>query len=121
MELKVANLKLTVYEDESLTQAKRVVETDELKIPYRTATYIIDCLDKMDFKNTDTIIKFITGNVDKLDKVIKATFGVSEAELDCLNTTEVVAVGVELYKWCLGKLNNLNGGTESKNAVTAAE
>lgn len=121
MDLRVANLRLTVYTDESLTEPKRVVETDELKIPYRTATYIIDCLDKADFKDNDAILKFITGNVDKLDKVIKATFGVTEAELDCLNTTEVVTVGVELYKWCMQKLNNMNGGTDSKNAVTAAE
>ena len=56
----------------------------------------------------------------KLDKIIKATFGLSDAELDCVDVAELSEVAVELFKWGTEKLNSLNGGKE-KNAVTAAE
>lgn len=114
-------LALTVYTDETLTEKKRVAEADSLKIPYRVAMYVGGSLDKIDLKDTDAIFKFVTGSLDKLDKVIKATFGLSEAELDCVDAAELVPVGVELYKWVLEKLQNMKGGTDSKNAVTAAE
>lgn len=114
-------LALTVYTDETLTEKKRVIEADRLKIPYRVAIYIGQSLDKVDLKDTDAIFKFVTGSLDKLDKIVKATFGVSEAELDCVDVAELGAVGVELYKWGIEKLQSINGGTDSKNAVTAAE
>lgn len=113
-------LALTVYTDESLTEVKRVVEAERLRIPYRVAIYIGESLDKINLNSTDDIFNFVTGSLDKVDKIIKATFGVSEAELDCVDVAELGAVGVELYKWGMEKLNSLNGGSE-KNAVTAAE
>lgn len=114
-------LALTVYTDDTLTEVKRVVEADRLKIPYRVAIYIGESLDKVDLKNTDAIFNFVTGSLDKLDKIIKATFGLSEAELDCVDVAELGAVGVELYKWGIEKLQSMKGGSDSKNAVTAAE
>lgn len=113
-------LALTVYTDDTLTEVKRVAEAEGLRIPYRVAIYIGESLDKVNLNSTDDIFKFVTGSLDKLDKIIKATFGVSEAELDCVDVAELGAVGVELYKWGMEKLSSLKGGSE-KNAVTAAE
>ena len=93
------NLVLNIYTDDTLTEIKRVVEADRLKIPYRVAMYIGQSLDTLDLKNEDDIFKFLTGSMDKLDKVIKATFGVTDTELDCVDVAELGAVGVELYKW----------------------
>ena len=107
-------LVLNIYTDETLQEVKRVAEADELRIPYRVAIYVAQSLDKLDLKNTDDIFKFVTGSVDKLDKIIKATFGVTESELDCVNLAELGAVGVEIYKWFIGKVNSLNGNN-SKN------
>ena len=120
MELKVAKLALTVYTDESFTEIKREVVADRLKIPYRVAIYIGESLDKIDLKSKDAVFNFVTGNLDKLDRIIKATFGLSDADMDCVDATELGAVGVELYKWCMEKLTGLKGDSE-KNAVTAAE
>lgn len=113
-------LALTVYTDDTLTETKRVAEADRLRVPYRVAIYIGESLDKLNFNSTDDIFNFVTSNLDKLDKIIKATFGLSEAELDCVDVAELGAVGVELYKWGIEKLNGLKSGDE-KNAVTAAE
>ena len=108
------NLVLNIYVDDTLTEVKRVAEADRLKIPYRVAMYIGQSLDTLDLKNEDDIFKFVTGSLDKLDKVIKATFGVTDTELDCIDVAELGAVGVELYKWGIEKLQTLKGD-KSKN------
>lgn len=109
------NLVLNIYEDETLTKLKRKAEADRLKIPYRVAIYIGQSLDKLDLKNDTDILSFIGGNMENVDKIIKATFGVSESELDCIDAGELGNVATELYKWGINKLGSLKGGQE-KNA-----
>ena len=103
---------LNIYTDETLTEVKRVAEADRLKIPYRVAMYIAQSLDKLDVKNDNDLLNFIGENIDKLDKIIKAIFGVSELELDYIDAGELGAVAVELYKWGIDKINSLKGGQE---------
>ena len=106
------NLVLNIYTDETLTEVKRIAEADRLKIPYRVAIYIGQSLDKLDVKNDNDLLNFIGENIDKVDKIIKATFGVSELELDYIDAGELGAVAVELYKWGIEKINSLKGGQE---------
>ena len=113
------NLVLKIYTDETLTEVKRVAEADRLKIPYRVAMYIAQSLDKLDVKNDNDLLNFIGGNIDKLDKIIKATFGVTDSELDCVDAGELGAVGKELYTWGIDKLNSLKGGQEKNVQMTA--
>lgn len=108
-------LKLTVYEDETLANIKRVAEADTLKIPYRVAMDIAASLELVDLDNNNQILNVITSHMDKLDKIMKATFKVTEAELECVNIMELGAVGTELYKWGISKINSLKGDS-SKNA-----
>lgn len=111
------NLVLNIYTDESLTELKRVAEAEKLKIPYRVAMYIIASLENVDIKTDEDLIKFISGNVDKVDKIIKATFGVSESELDCIDAGELGSLCVELYKWGMDKVESIKGGKELKNVM----
>ena len=113
------NLVLNIYTDDMLTEVKRVAEADRLKVPYRVAMYIGQSLDTLDLKSENDIFKFVTGSLDKIDKIIKGTFGVSETELECIDVAELGAVAVELYKWGMEKLNSLKGN-QSKNVVTTA-
>lgn len=107
-------LQLKVYTDDTLQEVKRVAEADELVIPYRVSCYLIKSLDSVDIENEDDLIKFISGNIDKLDKVVKATFGLSELELDCVNTMDLIGALRELYAWITLKLKGIDGGG-SKN------
>lgn len=110
------NLVLNIYTDDTLTEVKRVAEADRLKIPYRVTVTIGKSLETLDINNDSDLINFVSQNLDKLDKVIKATFGVSELEMECIDTMELGAVGVELYKWAIDKISSLRGGNDSKNA-----
>lgn len=107
-------LKLNVYTDETMTELKRVCEADKLKIPYRVAMYLIQSLDSVNLNNEDDIIKFISSNIDKMDKILKATFGVTESELDCLDAGELIETLKELYKWGVEKVSKLS----DKNSKT---
>lgn len=108
---------LNVYTDETLTEVKRTVEAERLKIPYRVVMYVAQSLENVDLKSEDDIFNFIVKSIDKVDKVIKATFGVSENELDCVDAGELGKVATELYKWAIDKINTLKGN-DSKNAQT---
>lgn len=108
------NLVLNIYTDDTLTEIKRTVEADRLKIPYRVAMYIGQSLEKVDIKNDNDLLNFVTGSLDKVDKIIKATFGVTDTELECIDVMELGLVAKELYAWGLDKLNSLKGNS-SKN------
>ena len=108
------NLVLNIYTDDTLTTIKRQAEADRLKIPYRVAMYIGQSLDTVSLKSEDDILKFVTGNLDKVDKIIKATFGVTDTELECVDVAELGAVASEVYKWGIEKLQSLKGD-DSKN------
>lgn len=109
------NLVLNIYKDDELKEIARVVEADKLKIPYRVAIYLISSLENIDIDSQSDLLHFVGGNVDKLDKIIKATFGVSENELECIDTAELGAVAMELYKWGLDKIKSVKGNNP-KNA-----
>lgn len=106
------NLVLNIYTDETLTEVKRVAEADRLKIPYRVAMTVAQSLDELDINNQDDLLKAITGNLDKVDKIIKATFAVTDTELECVDVAELGNVVMEIYKWGLEKINSLKGGNE---------
>lgn len=108
-------LALNIYTDDTLTEVKRTVEAERVKIPYRVAMNIVSSLEGANIDNTNDVLQFVSGSTEKLDKVIKATFGVSEAELECVDAGELGAVAVELYNWAMDKVQSIKGNS-SKNA-----
>lgn len=113
------NLVLNIYTDESLTEVKRVAEADKLKIPYRVTMYLINSLEGIDIKDQNDLLNFVGKSMDKLDKVIKATFKVSESELDCIDSMELVPVAMDLYNFAVEKLDSIKGKKE-KNVMETA-
>lgn len=111
------NLVLNIYTDDTLTDIKRVAEADRLKIPYRVALTVAQSLDELELDaiNDKQVFNLITGNLDKVDKIIKATFGVTDTELECVDIAELGNVALELYKWGLEKIGSLKGGNDEKN------
>lgn len=113
------HLVLNIYTDDTLTEVKRVAEADRLKIPYRVTTYIGQSLETLDMDNENDLVNFVSQNLDKLDKIIKATFGVSELEMECIDTMELGAVAIELYKWAVDKIKSLRGSDSKNSQMTA--
>lgn len=103
-------LRLNVYRDEDFTEIKRTCEADRLRVPYRVAMYVAQMLDGADdLTDERQILKMITGSGEYLTKIVKATFGVSETELECVDIGEMYDVGMELYRYALEKFQSLKG------------
>lgn len=113
-------LQLTVYTNDTLVDVKRVVEADRLKIPYRVTGYLMASMENLSLDDKEGLFNFITGNTDQLDKIIKATFGVTDNELDCIDTAELIGVGMEIYSWGIEKIKNMKQGNNSKNVAPTA-
>lgn len=112
-------LVLTVYKDDCLTEIDRVVEADRLKIPYRVAMYIGQSLETVNIDNEQDLLNFVTTNLEYIDKIVRATFGLSESELECVDAGELGNVAVELYKWGSEKLKSIKGKNPKNAPVTA--
>lgn len=106
-------LKLNIYKDESLTEVDRVVTADKLKIPYKVSTYIIQSLDDVNLSDNNDLLQFIVKSVDKMDRIIKATFNITDSELELIETTELIDTLKELYRWGIEKINGLKGGEKN--------
>lgn len=114
------NLKLNVYKDESFTEIKRVCEADRLRVPYRVAMYVAQTLDKVeDITDEKRILKVITGSSEQVTKIVKATFRVSETELETVDIGEMYDVAMELYRYAVEKFGTLRGNG-GPNMGTAA-
>ena len=111
-------LKITVYTDDSLQEVKREVEADRLKIPYRVAMEVGKSLESIDVKDERKLLNFVTDNLESVDKIVKATFGLSDSELECLDAGEMAAVVKEIYQWAIEKMRSIKGGGE-KNVAAA--
>lgn len=109
------DLRLNIYTDDSFSEVKRVCEADRLRIPYRVAMRLVETLDSVSLNNDDDLIKFISANTDKMDKIVKATFSVTDTELECVDGGELIETLKELYKWGIEKISTLRNGNSEKN------
>lgn len=113
-------LKLTVYANEEFSEVKRVCEAERVRIPYRVGIYVAQTLDQVDdITDEKQILKIVTGSTDQITKVIKATFKVSESELECVDIGEMYDVAMELYRYAIEKFQSLKGDN-SPNVGAAA-
>ena len=109
------SLKLTVYTDETFANVERTIEVEKPVIPYRVAMTIGASLDGISKITNEELYQFVIKNLDKLDRIMKATFGVTDSELERVDALELGQLGVELYKWAVEKFNSIKGGSR-KNA-----
>lgn len=100
--------KLTIYKDESLQEVKRIAEADSLKIPYRTSLNLINMLASIDGEEGEDVLGAIRRTPECLNKILKATFGLTETELDGVNAAELIDVVKGLMAWCIAQLRGMH-------------
>lgn len=111
---------LNVYTNETFSEIKRVCEAERVRIPYRVGIYVAQMLDQVDdITDEKQILKVVTSSTAQVTKVIKATFKVSEAELDCVDIGEMYDVAMELYRYAIEKFQSLNGDNSPNVGVAA--
>ena len=108
-------MKLTIYTDESMAEVREVREVPRMKIPYRTSEAVTDMLADLDLEkmNNTALLGMLIKNRHHITAVVRATFGLTEGDLNCVDTMELLDVGKEIVKWVLDEIAKLGG---NKNA-----
>lgn len=115
-------MKLTIFTDESLTQVREVREVHRMKVPYRTADAVLDMLSDLDFENLDEykVINLVLKNKKHLTTVVRATFGLSEEDLACIDLLELGDLAREIIRFVVEKMAELGVGESGPNAQAPA-
>lgn len=113
-------LVLKIYTDEKLTSIKRVAEADRFKIPYRVGIYLLELLENENIKNDVDLIKLMATAPNKLDKIVKGAFGLTDSELECVDSFELGIELIKVYKWIMETVKALKG-INSKKRVSSNE
>lgn len=111
-------MKLKIYTDESLVTLREEREVPRMRIPYRTADAVLDMLADIDFHNVDEykIINLVLKNKKHLTAVVRATFGLSEEDLACIDLMELGDLAKEIVAFVMEKMAELGVGEPDPNA-----
>lgn len=115
-------MKLKIYTDESLSQVREEREVPRMKVPYRTADAVLDMLSDLDFENLDEykVINLVLKNKKHLTTVVRATFGLSEDDLACIDLLELGDLAREIIRFVVEKMAELGVGESDPNAQAPA-
>lgn len=119
-------MKLTIYTDESMTDVREVREVARIKIPYRTGQHVINMLENLDLENmsNEAVLGMVLKNEYHLTRVVRATFGLAEEDLECVDVVELGDVAREIVVYVIKKMSDLGiflGGDSDPNAQELAE
>lgn len=119
-------MKLTIYTDESMSEVREVREVPRMKIPYRTAQHVINMLENLDLDNmsNEAILGMVLKNEYHLTRVVRATFGLAEEDLECVDVVELGDLARDIAAYVIQKMTDLGismGGESDPNAQELAE
>lgn len=111
-------MKLKIYTDESLIEVREEREVPRMKVPYRTADAVLDLLADLDFETMDEykILSMVLKNKQHLTTVVRATFGLTEDDLACIDLLDLTDLAKEIVRFVLDKVAELGVGESDPNA-----
>lgn len=109
-------MKLTIYTDESMAEVREVRERPRMKIPYRTSEAVVDMLADLDLEkmSNTALLGMVIKNRQHVTAVVRATFGLTDGDLNCVDTVELLDVGKEIVKWVLDEIAKLGDGKKTE-------
>lgn len=114
-------MKLTIYTDESMSAVREVREVPRMKIPYRTAQHVINMLENLDLDNmsNEAILGMVLKNEYHLTRVVRATFGLAEEDLECVDVVELGDLAREIVAYVVQKMADLGVSLSGEPAPNA--
>lgn len=118
-------MKLTIFTDESMSAVREVREVPRMKIPYRTATAVLNMLADLDLENMSemAILGMVLNNEKHLTAVVRATFGLAEEDLEYIDIVEMGDLAKEIVAYVVQKMADLgiSLGETDPNGQTLAQ
>ena len=111
-------MKLNIYTDETFTQVKEVRSCDKVKIPYRVGQYVVNLLANADFGDDQDILKKVLSSEEQITKIVCATFGLKEEELELIDVVELTETAQQIVAFVVEKLSDMGvqiGESKSPN------
>lgn len=115
-------LKLKVYTDDTYTEVREVREAERIRIPYRVAQYVVNLIPTLDLRDGESILHHVLSSEEEITKVVRATFGLKEDDLEYIDTMELTDVAREITGFVMQKLADMGIrlGGNSENFQTPA-
>lgn len=116
-------MKLSIYKDEFLNEVQEERTVEDLKIPYRTADAVLDVLSDLDFENLNEykIISLVLKNKHHITTVVRATFNLTEEELQRVNIVEMYDLAKRIIRHVMQQVALLSDGGDDPNGQTQAQ
>ena len=97
-------MKLNIYTDDTFTEVKETRECDKIKIPYRVGQYVVNVLANTNLDDDMEIIKKALESEEQITKIVRATFGLKEDELEFVNVLEIAETAQQISAFVLEKM-----------------
>lgn len=103
-------MKLTIYTDDTYADVREVRERDKMKIPYRVGQHVIKALAGLDLTDDKAVLDKILESEEQITAVVRATFGLTDEDLDHVDLLELSELAGEIVDFVLSKINELGAG-----------
>lgn len=100
-------LKLTIYANDTYTDIREERTAQRIKIPYRVAQYVINLIPTLDLRDGDSILRHVLSSEDEITKVVRATFGITDEDLEYVDIVELGDVAKEIVNYVVQKLADM--------------
>lgn len=97
-------MRITIYQDDTYTDIRETRECDRIKVPFRVGQYVINTLSKLDYKDEQKVLSAILESEEQITKVVKATFGLTDDDLETVDVMELGDVAKEIINFVLSKV-----------------
>lgn len=108
-------MKLTIYTDETFCEVREVRERDRMKIPYRVGQHVVNLISAMDLNDEQQIIRSVLDSEDQITAVVRATFGLSDEDLDHVDAMELADLGREIIAFVVQKMADMGVALEGSD------
>ena len=106
-------MKLTIYTDETFCEVREVRERDRMKIPYRVGQHVVNLISTMDLNDEQQIIRSVLDSEEQITAVVRATFGLTDADLDHVDMMELADLGREIIAFVVQKMADMGVSLEA--------
>lgn len=115
-------MKLTIYTDPSFREVREVREVPRIRIPYRVGQHVVNLIANADLTDDQQILRAALGSEAQITAVVCATFGLTDEDLDHVDTMELADTAQEIIDYVVNKMAEMGvslGGNDP-NAQTPA-
>jgi len=97
-------LRINIYTDETYSEVKETREAARIKIPYKVAKDVLQIVQGLDLADDRAIFQQLLKSEEYITRIVKATFGLTEDDLEYIETGELYDTGKEIVQFVIDKM-----------------